>query len=173
MKSNFFVLLISALLLIGLNFPAALAASSVNYLGKTTWTLVITDSDKPSDIGQSVTIIGGISKTGDQFYLFQGYLDASNGPVVLSGGGVMINNKLIFTLSASQEHTDNAWRDNDSIHLSIDPSTFGGTMFGVGQSFNRDTRLFNNHYIAGIVTLTGSPIPLSSNVIAPNLLLLQ
>jgi hypothetical protein len=173
MKLKFSILLLTALLLLGLSTSTAFPFNSVNYLGKTTWTFTITDHTNTSDIGQSVTITGGISKVGDEFYQFYGYFDPNNGPVLFTGGGVMIGDNLIFTLTQTQEHTDSSWRDGAVIQITIDKSTQSGTFYSVGHSFNKTTRTYGQYYGAGTVTRLGSPIPMSSVVVPQNLLLLQ
>jgi hypothetical protein len=93
MKLKSSILTLTALFLLGLSTSTAFSFNSVNYLGKTTWTFTITDHTDPSNIGLSVTITGGISKVGDEFYQFYGYFVPNNGPVLFTGGGIMIGNK--------------------------------------------------------------------------------
>ncbi|MDD2903048.1 MAG: hypothetical protein PHU44_11515 [Syntrophales bacterium] len=175
MKGKFFVLGLAMLLLLGLSIGNALAASSVTYLGKSTWIATITDDTKPENIGASFTITGGISKVGDEFYLFQGYVtQGSDGPFVISGSGFMMGTTLIFTLCESQKHTD-TWRDGGVMHVEIDKTTQGGTFYDIGHDFNIDagSRAFDQRYTAGTLALAGSPIPLSATTVPQQFLLLN
>jgi hypothetical protein len=171
MKFKFSVL--TVLLFLILSTSTAFPSNSVIYLGKTTWTITVTDDSNSSKIGQSGTLTGGISKVGDEFYQFFGYAVSSNGPVLLTGGGVMIGNNLIFTLTQTQEHTDNSWCDGFIWQITIDKSNQNGTFYSVGQGFNKTTRNYGQEYAAGTVSRTGSPISVNSVIVAPNLLLLQ
>jgi len=174
MKRRICVLALTALFILGLSIANALGAS-VNYLGKTTWIATITDDTKPQHIGTTFTLTGGVSKVGDEFYLFQGYVIPGNeGPFIVSGSGVMIENTIFFTLSESQKHTD-TWRDGGVMHVEIDKTTQGGTFYDIGHDFNTDSgsRTFDQRYTAGTLALSGSPIPLSASLAPQQLLLLD
>ena len=174
MRTNITLLLVSSLIIMGLYAPNTLAGSPVNYLGKTTWTINITDSTQQSDIGMSGTLTGGISKAGAEFYLFQGYIIVPNdGPVVMSGSGFMSGNTLTLTLCVSQFHTSNSWRDGSVLHISIDKTTLDGTFYEIGYDFNTDPddRIFDNRYSAGTLTRTGPAVPFNKTLIPLQLLL--
>ncbi len=168
MKNKFFAFTLAILLILGLSF-SGVQAGSVNYLGKTTWTFTVTDSTDPSDIGNSGSITGGISRVGDEFYLFQGYV-AIDPVIIMSGSGALIGNNLILTLSSSQWQTNNC--DTRVMQLIIDKSTLNGTFFNVANSFNPSSRSFARHFMAGTLTRSGSIIPLTATIV-PQLLLLQ
>jgi hypothetical protein len=173
MRRRIFVLALTTLLILGLSLANALAGS-VNYLGKTTWSVTITDDNKPEKIGAIFTMTGGISKVGDEFYLFQGYVSqGTDGPFIMAGSGVMIGNTLFFTLSESQKHTSSTWRDSGVMHVTIDKTTLNGTFFDIGHDFNTDagSRTFDQRYTAGTLTRTGAVIPLSATLIPQQLLL--
>jgi hypothetical protein len=172
MRAKLGVLALTALVILGLSVSPALAVNSVKYLGKTTWTVTITDDSNPQKIGISFTVTGGISKVGDEFYQFQGYVTMDgDGPFVIGGSGVMIGNNLVFTLSESQQHPD-TWRDSGVMHVTIDASTQNGTFYDIGHDFDISARTFDQRFTAGNLTLKGSPIPMG--VALPQLdLLLQ
>jgi hypothetical protein len=175
MKRRIFILALTALLILGLSVAQALAVNSVTYLGKTTWTATITDDSKPNKIGLTFTLTGGVSKVGDEFYLFQGYVTAgTDGPFIISGSGVLIGNTLVFTLSESQQHTD-TWRDGGVMHVEIDKTNQGGTFYDIGHDFNTNagSRVFDQRYTAGTLKLSGSPIPVVSSLAPQQLLLLN
>lgn len=174
MRMKISVLALTALIILGLSASQALAVNSVTYLGKSTWTATITDDNKASKIGLSFTITGGVSKVGDEFYLFQGYVTAgTDGPFVISGSGIMVGNTLIFTLAESQEHTGSNWRDSGVMHVSIDKPTLNGTFYDIGHDFDKGARTFDQRYTAGTLTRTGGPIPMASGLTAPQSLLLE
>jgi hypothetical protein len=161
MGAKISVLGLSLSIILGLSASHSLAGSPVSYLGKTTWTITITDSTKQSDIGMSITVTGGISKVGDEFYLFQGYLiPPDDGPFVMTGSGFMTGNTLELTLRESQYHTSNTWRDGGVMHVSIDKTTLNGTVYDVGHDFNTDPadRRFDARYSAGTLTRSGPAI---------------
>lgn len=175
MKQRIFVLGMTLMLLLGLSIAHALAASSVMYLGKSTWTATITDSTK-GGIGETFTITGGISKVGDEFYLFQGYVTPeTDGPFVISGSGFMMGNNLVFTMSESQEHTDSTWRDSGVMHVTLDKGTLSGTFYDIGLDFNPDagSRTFDQRYTAGTLACTGDPIPITASLAAMQLMILD
>ncbi|MHB8069242.1 MAG: hypothetical protein ACYDIC_15230 [Desulfobaccales bacterium] len=173
MNRKFSVLALVTLLTLGLSIASALGAS-VNYLGKTTWTSTITETTVTGVTpGTTFTLTGGISKVGDEFYLFQGYVTSdTDGPYVMSGSGFMMGNTLIFTCSESQQHTG-ANRDSGVMHISIDKTSLNGTFYDIGHDYDRVQKTWNQRYTAGTLTLSGAPIPLRPGSAAPQSLLLN
>jgi hypothetical protein len=174
MKVKISVLALTLALIMGLNLSSAQATSTPTYLGKTTWTAKITDDTDSKKINITFTITGGITKVGDEFYLFQGYvIPEGDGPFVVSGSGFLNGNTLEFTLSESQWHTSESWRDSGVMHVSIDKTTQDGTFYDIGHDFDQSARVFDQRFTAGTLTCN-SPIPLASAATAAtNLLLLQ
>ncbi len=173
MRQKIALLALAALLILGFSISNGLAANPVNYLGKTSWTATITDDTKPSKIGAFFTITGGISKVGDEFYLFQGYVTiGTDGPFVISGSGFMMDTDLVFTLSESQKHTDDNWCDSGVMHVRVDKSTLNGTFYDIGHDFDTSTRQFGERFTAGTLTRSGPPIPVNTSL-APLQLLLE
>jgi hypothetical protein len=167
------VLALTALIILGLSASQALAVNSVTYLGKTTWTATITDDTNSTKINQTFTVTGGISKVGDEFYLFQGYvIPNGDGPFVMSGSGFLNGTTLEFTLSESQQHTSETWRDGGVMHVSIDKSTQNGTFYDIGHDFDQGGRTWDQRFTAGTLTLKGSPIPMAPALAASQELLL-
>ena len=121
MKVKVSVLALTLVLILGLSSSQVQAVSTPQYLGKTTWEITITDDTNPAKIGAKFTITGGVTKVGDEFYLFQGYvIPDGDGPFVVSGSGFLNGNTLEFTLSESQRHTSDTWRDSGVMHVSMD-----------------------------------------------------
>ncbi|MEW6658595.1 MAG: hypothetical protein AB1424_08025 [Thermodesulfobacteriota bacterium] len=178
MKKKISVLTFAVLFILGLSIASPLDATLVNYLGKTTWLATITDHTTPSMIGQTFTITGGVSKVGDEFYLFQGYVTfAADDPIVLSGSGFQTGNTLIFTMCMSQNHTTGStqqyWRDGGVVRASMDKTSQDGTFYDIGHDFNTSTRTFRERFTAATLTRTGSPIPLGAGLAPQQLLLLD
>ena len=173
-KVHFLPVVLALLVVLVLNSVDARAVSSVNYLGRTTWTGTITDdSDNPANIGDTFTLTGGISRVGDEFYLFQGYVTLpDDGPFIMSGSGALIGSTLYLTISESQKHTDSAWRDSGVMHVSLDKATMNGNFFDIALSFNSTTRMFDQGFTAGTLSRTGATVPLSTTL-APQQLLLR
>ena len=178
MKAKFplIFMVLAASMILGLGNGSVLG-SSVNYLGKTTWTVTITDSTTPDMIGVSFTLTGGISKVGDEFYLFQGYVTfAGDEPLVLSGSGYLAGNTYTFSMCMTQGHTSGSqqyWRDGGVVRATIDKATQDGTFYDIGHDFNTSSRTFRERFTAATLTRTGSPIPLGASAGAQQLLLLE
>ena len=175
MKTRFLVLALTALLILGMSITSALG-TNVTYLGKTTWTATVSDTTvtgvKPGD---TFTITGGISKVGEEFYMFQGYVTPNtDGPFVVSGGGFLMGNTLIFTCSEAQQHTG-ASRDSGVMYITLDKTTLAGTFYDIGNDFDLSQRTFNQRYTAGNLALSGTPIPMGAgaNLVPQQLLLLN
>lgn len=175
MKAKIAALIVTVVLLLGPVGSAALAAGSVTYLGKATWTALITDSTDPDNINVSFSFTGGISRVGDEFYLFQGYANTPDGPFVMSGSGFLNGSTLVFTLSESQQHTGSTWRDTGVMHVSIDKSSLNGSMYDIGTDFDSGpARTFGQHrYTAATLTHSEGTIPFAPVVAGLNLLLLE
>lgn len=171
MKRKFSVLVLVALLILGLSNTSALSGT-VNYLGKSTWTATITESTVAgNNPGDTFIITGGISKVGDEFYLFQGYVTPNtDGPFVVSGSGFMMQNTLVFTASESQQHTG-ASRDSGVMHISINKADLSGTFYDIGTDYDLGQHTWNHRYTAGTLTLSGSHIPFPSAAAAKVLLM--
>ncbi len=168
-------LCITAVLLMSLSVvPNVMAGSPITYLGKTTWTVHVDQSTVPQAAGQSFTMTGAVSKVGDEFYLFQGYVnDAVSGPYVVSGSGFLNGTTLVFTLSESQRHSG-ASRDSGVLHVELDKTTLNGTMYDIGHDYDTSQGTFADRYTTGTVTLSGGVITLSSaSNVSTNLLLLD
>lgn len=171
MKTRFLVLALTTLFILGLGIASA-PGSTVNYLGKTSWTATI-DYTTVTGVkkGDTFTITGGISKVGDEFYLFQGYVTSdTDGPFIISGSGFLMNDTLIFTCSESQQHTG-VGRDGGVMHISINKSDLSGSFYDIGHDFDTEQGTFNSRYTAGTLVRSGAPIPLTSLLIAPLMLL--
>ncbi len=185
MRVKISVLALGVCLILGLSLSNALAINNVQYLGKTTWTMTIQHSTTGTPSGTQMQLAGGLSKAGDEFYLFQGCVTPDgDGPFVMSGSGFKSGSMLYFTLSGSQDHetssSNSNWRDSGVMHVEVDTSKspWSGKFYDIGQDFDTSTLggtpKFDQRYTDGDVQLSSSPVPLSPSLVAPNnLLLLQ
>jgi hypothetical protein len=168
MKGKIAVLALTLVLILGLSSSQVQAVSTPQYLGKTTWEITITDDTVEAKIGAKFTITGGVTKVGDEFYLFQGYvIPEGDGPFVVSGSGFLNGNTLEFTLSESQYHTSETWRDSGVMHVSMDKTTQNGTVYDIGHDFDQGTREFDQRFTAGDLVLSGPPIIFNPGSLAP------
>ncbi len=85
----------------------------------------------------------------------------------------MIGSNLVFTLTYSQKHIDNNWRDGGIWNFTIDKSDLNGTLYELSHDFDQGLKRWYDGYLTADITRTGPPIPMSQAIVGPNLLLLQ
>ena len=98
------------------------------YLGESTWTLTIT-MDEHGVVSEdfSGTVKMAITRMGGTYYTVQGYVDIpDDGPFIMTGGGILMGETIYLSLSGSQQHTDNNWRDTGILHVGSYKSSFNG-----------------------------------------------
>jgi hypothetical protein len=187
MKGKISILGLTLVLILGLGLAPALAATSTPvFLGETTWTADITTSSQGHT--GSATVTGAITRLGPNYYLFQGYVDVSvtgDTPFVLGGSGRIIGDQLIMNLTTSEDHTQGAqtspWQDTGVMRVSLNtthtssPDTYlCGSLYEVGHDYDTGGKVYGGHYSAGTLTLSGTPIPLTTaSPAATSLLLMQ
>ena len=170
MKVKISVLALTLVLILGMSGSLSQAASPLSYLGKTTWSLSITaDTVDPDMVGQTLTLTGGITKVGDNYYLFQGTMVYGSGLIVLSGGGALVDSKLILSVNRSVEFAED--RDNGVMHFTLNQSDLNGTVTEVNNVYVPPNSFYQG-YFAGTLTRTGSIIPLTSALAGPLSLML-
>jgi hypothetical protein len=171
MKVRIFILVLALFLFLGLSLSPAQATSTPVYLGQTTWSGTITAGD---NVGQTFTCTGGITRLGDTYYEFQGYVNMPSGVFVIAGGGVLINGQVIFSVTTSQTHSDSNWHDTGVMRVTLDQSTLNGTSYEIGHDYDTGTPQYGERYTATTLTRTGPMIPLTpDSTAATSLLLLQ
>lgn len=176
MKGKISILVSTLALILGLSLAPARAASTPVYLGQTSWTVTLTaNTSDPGSVGQSFPVTGGITRLGDNYYQFQGYVSDPNGPFVMSGGGVLVNGQVILSLNTTQNHADSTWRDTGVMQVTLNESDLSGSLYEVGHDFDTGSPGgYDQRYSAGTLTRTGPMIPLTTNsAAATSLLLLQ
>jgi len=161
------------LLLLGAPGPGA-----AQYLGQPTWTITKTQ-DEHGEIfpPETYTLTVAITRMGGPYYTMQGYVDvASDGPFIVSGGGVLKGNLLYLTLSASQNRMQ-TMRDMSVMHIELDQATLNGSLSSVGGKFDTATAgpdpIFDSTFAAGTLTRSGPAISLTRGVPLSLLLLEQ
>ena len=174
-------LVLTLALILGMVGSPARAASTPTYLGQSSWTLNIQYDDiDPDKVGTTVTLTGGLTKLGDNYYSFQGYISNYFSdpltPMVLTGGGAVINGKLILTLSNSAPQLSFGDRDAGLMNLNLDTASnnyLNGSFSELHSVSLNNTPPFSQGVFAGTMTLTGNRIPLSPANNAPLSLLLE
>lgn len=82
-------------------------------------------------------------------------------PFILTGTAAKIGTKIFANLVGTQDHKvdqgGGLWRDMDIVRATIDSATLSGTIFGVGDSFDRSTRVFDQMYSSGTLTPRACP----------------
>ena len=180
MKVKISVLALTLVLILGAGSSSAQASSIPSYLGQTTWNLHITDDTlDPPMVSQTLTLTGGITRVGDNYYLFQGTMlfvtPAGTTLMVLSGGGALVNSQLILSVSESTQFegaiTD---RGNGVMHFILNQTDLNGTITEVNiLRLGTPTHPFFNGYFAGNLTRTGPMVPLTAALGGPLSLMLQ
>ncbi|HEY9073720.1 MAG TPA: hypothetical protein VIN67_06265 [Desulfobaccales bacterium] len=181
MRSAISVMALMAALILGMSFSPAQAASTPSYLGQSAWTMNISnDGIDPDKVGTSVTLTGGLTKSGDNYYSFQGYISnyfsSPATPMVLSGGGAIINGKLILTLSNSAPQLADSDHDSGVMNVSLDTASnnyLNGSFSELHFTCLNNAGPYEQGVFGGTMTRTGSAIPLSPAYNAPLSLLLQ
>jgi hypothetical protein len=178
--------LFSLVLIVGMGISPAQALAPV-YLGQTSWTMYITnDTFGVFMVGQSVTLTGGLTKLGDNYYAFEGYIgdyftsthwpNISPSAMILSGGGTLINGKLMLTLNNSTPQLTDGGRYTGVMNVSLDTASgnyLNGNFSQLTSYLVINASVLNNFVFAGTMTRTGNAIPLAPSSLAPLYLLLN
>ena len=174
MKVKITVLALTLVLILGFNLAPVQATSTPVYLGQTTWTVTITvDTSSPEMVGQSFPVTGGITRLGDTYYQFQGFvIPPGENPFIMSGGGVLINGQVILRVTTTQTHSGSNWHDTGVMRVTLDPSTLNGTICEIGHDYDTGTGQYDQRYSAATLTRTGPMIPLTPDTNAATSLLL-
>lgn len=168
-KIKFVVLFTFVLWLVVLCIPSWAATK---YLGESTWIITITMRENGIVTeNMSGTVKMAVTQMGGNYVTVQGYLELpDDGPVILSGGGALINDTVHLTVIASQKHTDNN-RDTEVMNIQLNKTTLNGTFYSVGNDFDVSTAgnspEFDTRFSSGTLTLSGSPIIFAANTIVP------
>ena len=162
MKMKMSVPVLALVIIFGVGIAAA-QVGTPSYLGQTTWSLLITDNTiDPQLIGQTLTLKGGITKVGDNYYLFQGTMlyGSSKSRKVLSGGGVLVGRKLYLSVNESVQFPED--RDVGVMHFILNKGNLNGNVTEIVHSVipPNPSDPGKNHYFAGTLTRKGKRIPL-------------
>jgi hypothetical protein len=154
---------LTLILLLVISSSFGQAASTPSYLGNTTWSVYITDNTiDPFMVHTTLTLTGGITKVGDNYYSFQGAMMYGTTLMALSGGGVLANGALILSVSESMEFAGGD-RDSGVMHFTLNQSDLNGSFTEIHNVYVPGTTpRVEQGYFAGTLTRTGSMLPLVS-----------
>lgn len=122
------------------------------YLGEVTW--------NGQSSGGNFTLKAAISRVAGSYYEIQGQAQDVYGMAIFSGGGVLVENNLILTVTGTPTDAQEAV----VMQIKIDKSTNNGFFYTVkvGGPIN-----------SGTLTVSGNPIPLAFSSEAAKMLLLN
>ena len=127
---------VGVLLLIGFLTTNAKASE---YLGEFCWNVVI-DGETQGTAKLGVTHMGG------NHYFIQG--GASEANIYCSGSGLIVGNKIVFSMSGTQTHTGRPIKSGNSWDVTIDLATMNGQFWCVSTEYLEDGSS-NIHYDEG------------------------
>ena len=126
------------------------------------WTVKITQNE-----GGAVTMPGMLVKfhiksLDTNTFVMTGIINVTgDNPFILTGTATKVGTKIYANLVGTQDHkleeTGGLWRDMDIMRVTIDSGTLSGSLFGVGDSFDRTTRVFDPMYASGTLTPKACP----------------
>jgi len=133
------------------------------YLGEVTWTFTQTIQVPPGSTPPPVEVKAGLSRVSSSYYLLQGQIASApgGGPAILSGGGALVGNNLLLSVTMTQVDSD-GYHGTMVMQISIDKSTFNGIFWFINNNCNPSSGNFNQSYTGGTVTISGTPFPLGS-----------
>ena len=114
-------------------FALAASAHAGTYLGELKWVV------SPAGEGATKqTLVTGITHTGGNYFLVQGYLNTSDGDgvIIYDGSAIIMEDELIMTLNATHQHVKSQWRDSHTYHSEIDLSSWRGEFWAIGKSYD-------------------------------------
>jgi hypothetical protein len=128
-----------------------------NFEGDLCWSFLKTEDQEGPDQEGPFIFKARIKYNGGGYYTVQGGVIFGEQSFIAGGTAVIVNNKILITLSDSQDHSPDKWFDSGVAQMHLDASTLNGTFKGNYISFNNQSRESHMHYGAGTVTLTTCP----------------
>ena len=130
--------------------------------GDLCWTVKITQDDEGPVTMPGMLVKVHIKSLDTTTFVMTGVANVSgDNPFILTGTATKIGTKIYANLVATQDHKVNEsgglWRDMDIMRLTIDSDTLSGSIFGVGDSFDRTTRVFDPMYASGTLIPKACP----------------
>jgi len=136
------------------------------YLGEITW-------DVLDSLGHTFTVKAGLSKVGGSYYELQGQAAPAAGTIIFSGGGALVGTTLMLSGTGTMVETNSngVYHDAQVWQMSINQSTFNGTMWMVTNWYNPAfTPPFGQSYTTLTLTKTSGPSNPAAASIVPLLL---
>jgi hypothetical protein len=145
-------------------------ASAMRYIGQISWTATLTEDESGPITPVDFPITVGISQMGGSYYIAQGIATAppSGAPVILSGGGQIVDSDLVLTMSGFRNNVP--WVESSSLYVKVNQTSLNGIFQVISNNFNPSTHMFNSSYVAGTLA-TSTPIPLTTGTPPLSLLL--
>ena len=130
--------------------------------GDLCWTVKITQDDEGPVTQPAMLVKVHIKALDTSTFVMTGVVNVTgDNPFIMTGTATKIGTKIYANLVATQDHkvseSGKLWRDMDIMRLTIDNTTLSGSLFGVGDSFDRTTRVFDPMYASGTLTPKACP----------------
>ena len=137
---------------------SAASISEAVFEGDMCWTYRITQTeDGPAN--EPILLKCHIKALDASTYIITGKVTVpSDNPAIFTGTATLMGTNIVMNLVLTQDHKVD-WRDTGIIQMKIDAATLKGTAFGISQSFNRTTGLFDGEqdYASGTLTPRSCP----------------
>jgi hypothetical protein len=157
-KSRKFILVLTSVIMSSLIMVSH--ATAMRYIGQVTWTATQTQNESGPITPINFPITVGISQMGGSYYIVQGIVNLPSGaPVIISGGGQIVDSDLVLTMSGFRD--DVPWVAGSSVYVKVNKTSLNGILKVINNNFNPSTHMFNSSYVAGTLA-TSKPIPLTA-----------
>ena len=161
-----------AIFIMGMN----LRAEASQYLGQVTWTWHKTVNEQGPKVEDETITVGLFFIGGSYYEIVGGSLDSTNGTKYGGGTAMLVGNNFIMTISTSHDRVDGT-QEVGIFKGQVDKTTFNGTGWAIKKRFDPATigpnPVFIDKYVAGTLTVQGTPPPLGPASAAPLSLLLS
>jgi hypothetical protein len=125
-----------------------------NFGGNLCWSFLKTEDQEGANQEGPFIFNARIKYNGGGYYTVQGGVMFGEQSWITGGTAAVVGNKILITLSDSQDHSPDKWFDSGVLQMKVDTSTLNGTFKGNYISFNNESRQSDMGYGAGTVTLT-------------------
>jgi hypothetical protein len=125
-----------------------------NFEGELCWSFLKTEDQEGPDQEGPFIYRARIKYNGGGYYTVQGGVFFGEQSWITGGTAVIVGNKILMTLSDSQDHSPDEWFDSGVLQMKVDTSTLNGTFKVNYIGFNNESRESDMGYGAGTLTLT-------------------
>jgi len=163
----------AAILVLGILLTAGSSAGSVwqnvvdsppVFGGDLCWTIKINQGENGPEVNPPMPVKFHIVSLDPTTFVMTGAVIPPDGdtPFIMTGTATLRGTSIIANLIGTQDHkindNGNLWRDATILRTAINTTTLNGTVFLIGQSFNRTNHTFDNEdYAAGTLTYRNCP----------------